>query len=77
MTMLQETIHMMSEKLNPPILDENHAISAFTNKIEAAQKDILHKIEAFFQEKPEQQTLGAAWRGLGLVPPSSVTRLGV
>ncbi|OEH79314.1 hypothetical protein cyc_06874 [Cyclospora cayetanensis] len=76
-SLLKETISAMESRLNPPVLSEGHTVSSFYKKIEAMQQETLNQIDAFLVDKPPNQTLGAGWRGQGLVPPTAVTKLGV
>lgn len=73
--LLNETLEMMEKELAAPLLQKLHTTEQFTAKVESYKAEFIAKIDAFFAEKEEQQPLGAAWRGMGLVPPSVVTKL--
>ncbi|KAL8445151.1 hypothetical protein Emed_005846 [Eimeria media] len=77
LSLVQDVVSQMHERLCLPETTGQRTIEAFNTHIETIKKDMIANIEAFFAVKKESQTLGGAWRGLGLVPPSAVTQLGV
>ncbi|KAL8443122.1 hypothetical protein Emag_006072 [Eimeria magna] len=77
LSLVKDVVSQMHERLCVPETTGQRSLEAFNTQIESIKKDMIANIEAFFAVKKESQTLGGAWRGLGLVPPSAVTQLGV
>ncbi|XP_026193003.1 uncharacterized protein LOC34622944 [Cyclospora cayetanensis] len=59
------------------IKGKNTTVAPSARQQESMQQETLNQIDAFLVDKPPNQTLGAGWRGQGLVPPTAVTKLGV
>ncbi|KAL8439055.1 hypothetical protein Efla_007710 [Eimeria flavescens] len=77
LSLVKDVVSQMQEKLSFKSAQDENAIAGFSKQMENLKNEMIASIDAFFTVKKETQTLGGAWRGLGLAPPSAVTKLGV
>ncbi|CDJ43510.1 hypothetical protein, conserved [Eimeria tenella] len=77
LSLLQSVLQLLQQQLQQPAAVEKELAAAFEKQMQQIKNEVIFKIQNLETKSENKETLGDAWRQIGMQPPHAVTKLGV